>query len=61
MPRREVALIVDPGRPYDRQIVRGVAGYVQEQRLDWSLYVEEDLVARLLDDPPYVSLACYRP
>lgn len=49
MQRREVALIVDPGRPYDRQIVRGVASYVQEQRLGWSLYAEEDPVARLPD------------
>ena len=49
MQRREVALIVDPGRPYDRHIVRGVAAYVQEQQLGWSLYAEEDPVARLPD------------
>ncbi|MAT72704.1 MAG: XylR family transcriptional regulator [Planctomycetaceae bacterium] len=49
MQRREVALIVDPARPYDRQIVRGVAAYVQQQRLAWSLYAEEDPVSRLPD------------
>ncbi len=45
----EVALIVDPGRPYDRRIIRGVAAYVQRHRRDWSLYVEEDPLARLPD------------
>lgn len=45
----EVALIVDPGRPYDRRIIRGVAAYVQRNRRDWSLYVEEDPLARLPD------------
>ncbi|MBX3426848.1 MAG: DNA-binding transcriptional regulator [Pirellulales bacterium] len=49
MHRREVALIVDPGRPYDRHIVRGVAAFVEEQHRHWSLYVEEDPVARLPD------------
>ncbi|MBA3481533.1 MAG: DNA-binding transcriptional regulator [Pirellulales bacterium] len=47
--RFEVALIVDPGQTYDRRIVRGVAAYVQKHRRDWSLYVEEDLIARLPD------------
>lgn len=45
----EVALIVDPGSPYDRRIIRGVAKYVARHRREWSLYVEEDLVARLPD------------
>jgi LacI family transcriptional regulator len=45
----EVALIVDTGSPYDRRIVRGVASYVARNRRDWSLYIEEDLVARLPD------------
>jgi LacI family transcriptional regulator len=45
----EVALIIDPGRPYDRRIIRGVAAYVQRYRKDWSLYVEEDPLARLPD------------
>ena len=47
--RLEVALIIDPGRPYDRRIIRGVAAYVQRHRRDWSLYVEEDPIARLPD------------
>jgi LacI family transcriptional regulator len=45
----EVALIIDPGSPYDRRIVRGVAEYVHRVRRDWSIYVEEDLVDRLPD------------
>lgn len=45
----EVALIIDPGSPYDRRIVRGVAEYVHRARRDWSLYVEEDLIDRLPD------------
>ncbi|HMP07360.1 MAG TPA: hypothetical protein PJ982_13495 [Lacipirellulaceae bacterium] len=48
MPRPlEVALIVDPSKPYDRRIIRGVAAFVRAQHRDWSLYVEEDPVARL--------------
>ncbi|BBO32807.1 XylR family transcriptional regulator [Lacipirellula parvula] len=45
----EVALIIDPGSPYDRRIVRGVAEYVHRVRREWSIYVEEDLVDRLPD------------
>ncbi len=45
--RREVALIVDAGSPYDRRIIRGVASYVERNRRDWSLYVEEDWTGRL--------------
>lgn len=45
--RREVALIVDAGSPYDRRIIRGVASYVERNRRDWSLYVEEELAGRL--------------
>jgi LacI family transcriptional regulator len=47
--RLEVALIVDTGSAYDRRILRGVAAYVARNRCEWSLYVEEDLVARLPD------------
>jgi LacI family transcriptional regulator len=47
--RLEVALIIDAGSPYDRRIIRGVASYVERNRRDWSLYVEEDLVGRLPD------------
>ncbi len=45
--RCEVALIVDPSKPYDRRIIRGVAAFVRAHRREWSLYVEEDPVARL--------------
>lgn len=45
----EVALLVDPGRTYDRKIVRGVAAYVKAQGLSWSLYIEEDPLTRLPD------------
>jgi LacI family transcriptional regulator len=47
--RFEVALIIDPGSPYDRRIVRGVAKYVHRHGCDWSLYVEEDLIDRVPD------------
>lgn len=45
--RLEVALIIDPAKPYDRRIVRGVAAYVESESLDWSLYVEEDPTGRM--------------
>lgn len=47
--RREVALVIDPTKPYDRRIVRGVAAYVESKAQDWSLYVEEDPINRLPD------------
>lgn len=46
---REVALIIDPTKPYDRRLVRGVAAYVESEAIDWSLYVEEDPASRLPD------------
>jgi len=49
MEHREVAIIIEPARPYDRRIIRGVAAFVEENRREWSLYVEEDPIARLPD------------
>lgn len=49
MALRDVAIIIEPARPYDRRIIRGVAAYVEEHRKEWSLYVEEDPIARLPD------------
>lgn len=49
MLRLEVALIVDPTKPYDRQIIRAVGSYVSQHHREWSLYVEQDFVARLPD------------
>jgi len=46
---REVAIIIEPARPYDRRIIRGVAAFVAENYREWSLYVEEDPIARLPD------------
>jgi LacI family transcriptional regulator len=47
--RLEVALILDPGSPYDRGIIRGVADYVTRRCRDWSVYVEDELASRLPD------------
>lgn len=46
-PPFEVALVVDPAKPYDRRIIGGVAAYVRSQKRDWSVYVEEEVIARL--------------
>ena len=45
---RQVALIIDAAKPYDRKIIEGVASYVQRHG-NWSLYVEEDPVHKLPD------------
>jgi len=47
--RREIALIIDAGKHYDRQIVRGIAAYARDADQDWSFYVEED-TRRILPD-----------
>lgn len=49
MSRREVALIVDPAKPYDRRIIRAVGSYVARHQCDWSLYIEQDPFLRLPD------------
>lgn len=41
-----VALVVDPGLAYDRDIARGVAEYAREVG-DWRLYIEEEPSRRL--------------
>ncbi len=45
---RQVALIFDAAKPYDRKIISGVAAYVREVGT-WGLYVEEDPLERLPD------------
>ncbi|QEG36385.1 AraC family transcriptional regulator [Bythopirellula goksoeyrii] len=47
--RLEVALIVDPAKPYDRRIIRAVGSYVTQHQRNWSLYVEQDPILRLPD------------
>jgi LacI family transcriptional regulator len=47
--RLEVAVIIDPGSPYDRRIVRGVAAYAEHNAREWSLYVEEEHFSRMPD------------
>ena len=47
-PTRQVALIVDAARPYDRRIIRGVADYAREVG-NWVLHVEEDPLRSLPD------------
>ena len=49
MQRLEVALIMDPARPYDRRIIRAIGAYVTQQERDWTLYVEQDPISRLPD------------
>lgn len=48
VPRPLVAVILDAARPYDRMIIAGVARFVRERR-SWSLYVEEDPLAKIPD------------
>lgn len=45
---RQVALIIDASKPYDRKVIRGVGAYCREVG-NWSLYVEEDPVQKLPD------------
>jgi len=47
--RREVALIIDASKPYDRRVVRGVAAYARSANQDWLFYLEED-TRRMLPD-----------
>ncbi len=43
---RQVAIIIDASKPYDRKIIGGIAGYVQRSG-PWSLYVEENPLQKL--------------
>jgi LacI family transcriptional regulator len=45
---REVALILNMNKPYDRKIIRGVSSWIRERR-DWNLYLEDDSLAKIPD------------
>ena len=45
---REVALILNMSKPYDRKVIRGISSWIRERR-DWNLYVEDDLLANIPD------------
>lgn len=46
MPTREVALIMNVNKPYDRKVIRGVARFIQTAG-DWRLYVEDEPLAKM--------------
>ena len=48
MKTRQVAVIINLVRPYDRGIIRGIAHYMHEVG-NWSLYAEEDPIQKLPD------------
>lgn len=48
MPLRQVALIMNVNKPYDRKIIGGIARYVHSIG-QWSLYVEEDPLSKIPD------------
>jgi len=45
-PTRQIAIIPDIARPYDRQVLRGISRYVHDEGR-WSLYVHEDPLLKL--------------
>ena len=45
---KQVALILDVTRPYDRQVAAGIARYVREVA-HWGLYAEDDPLAKMPD------------
>jgi LacI family transcriptional regulator len=45
-PVRQVAVLIDGSKPYDRKVIGGISSYAQ-QRGRWSLYVEENPIQKL--------------
>jgi LacI family transcriptional regulator len=48
MPKREVALILNINKPYDRKVVAGIARFTRTHR-SWRLYVEDEPLAKIPD------------
>jgi LacI family transcriptional regulator len=46
MTKREVALILNVNKPYDRKVVAGIARFTRMHR-NWRLYVEDEPLARI--------------
>lgn len=46
MLKREVALILNINKPYDRKLVAGIARYTRKNR-NWTLYVEDEPLAKI--------------
>ncbi len=46
MPKREVALILNVNKPYDRKVVAGIARFTRTNR-SWRLYVEDEPLAKI--------------
>jgi LacI family transcriptional regulator len=46
MPKREVALILNINKPYDRKLVAGIARFTRTHR-NWTLYVEDEPLAKI--------------
>lgn len=46
---RNVAVLMNLSRPYDRQVLRGITEFVKEEELHWRFYVEEDPADKVPD------------
>jgi len=43
----KIALLFNANKAYDREILTGVAGYLQSTRISWDIYMEEDFRCRI--------------
>lgn len=48
-PAKNVAVLMNLSRPYDREVLRGITGYVREMDCHWRFYVEEDPADKIPD------------
>ncbi|HPA17556.1 MAG TPA: DNA-binding transcriptional regulator [Verrucomicrobiae bacterium] len=48
-PSRNVAVLMNLSRPYDREVLRGISGYVREAGCHWRFYVEEEPADKIPD------------
>lgn len=46
---RNVAVLMNLSRPYDRQVLRGITAYVKDAGLSWRFYAEEDPADKIPD------------
>ncbi len=45
--RHSITLLFNANKVYDRHVIEGVGSYLQSSNVDWNVYLEEDLLARL--------------
>ncbi|MCF2948377.1 DNA-binding transcriptional regulator [Paraglaciecola aquimarina] len=45
--KHSISLLFNANKVYDRQVIEGIGHYLQSSKVDWDIYLEEDVLTRL--------------